>query len=537
MKILFVTPHLSTGGLPQYLLKQVEIFSKEHEIFVIEYSDIAPDFIVQKNKLKSILGNNLITLRENKQDIIKYISQINPEVVHFQELPEDFIEVKILDEVYKYNRKYSIVVTTHSSYTDPSRIKYTADKFVLVSNWSKKVFENHYKDEIPCDVLEYPIEKIEYNKEEAKKELGWDPEYKHVLHVGLFTPGKNQKHIMEVAKLCLDYKIQFHFIGNQAGNFADYWKPLMKKLPKNCIWHGERNDVERFYKAADLFYFPSLFELSPISIKEAISHNLPLFLTKLHTYESDYDGKAIYVTSDVNDAKNKLIKFFNLKKTKEDLLLYNIKTFHILTDIDTEREIRSMSDLTKLEDFGIQYNPVISKRYTELPPAETCAFPEIISMEPGGHLTPAHYGCYLGHRKAFESGIETDADFIFICECDCGINLPPKEFTEIIKLACDICLKDDLLVFTLGSFVNENILEEKENYYLIDQIIGAHAYIIPKKSFKFFEKIYQEEKWNVADLFISNNIRGQKIGTFKKPYTKQYAGYSILEKKQNEDRY
>ena len=66
MKILFVTPHLSTGGLPQYLLKQVEIFSKEHEIFVIEYSDIAPDFIVQKNKLKSILGNNLITLRENK---------------------------------------------------------------------------------------------------------------------------------------------------------------------------------------------------------------------------------------------------------------------------------------------------------------------------------------------------------------------------------------------------------------------------------------------------------------------------------------
>jgi glycosyltransferase involved in cell wall biosynthesis len=537
MKILFVTPHLSTGGLPQYLLKQVKVFSKENEVFVIEYSDIAPDFVVQKNKIKSILKNDLITLGENKQDILTHLKQINPEVIHFQELPEDFMSTEILDKIYKSDRNYNIVVTTHSSYTDPSRIKYTADKFILVSNWSRDVFEKHFKGEIPCDVWEYPIEKIEYNKEEAKKELGWDPEYKHVLHVGLFTPGKNQKHIIEVAKLCSKHKIQFHFIGNQAGNFSDYWKPLMKNLPKNCKWHGERHDAEKFYKAADLFYFPSLFELSPISIKEAISYNLPLFLTKLHTYGSDYDSKATYITSDVNDAKNKLIKKFNLEETKNNLLSHNIETFHILTDIDTEREIKSMRDLTRLEDFGIKYNPIISKRYTELPPAETCAFPEIVSMEPGGHLTPGHYGCYLGHRKALETGIKTDADFIFICECDCGVDMSSEEFIKTIKLACDICLQDDLLVFTLGSFVEENILERKENYYLIDQLIGAHAYIIPRKSFDFFEKIYQEKKWNVADLFISNNIKGQKIGTFKKPYTKQYGGYSILEKIQNEDRY
>jgi len=535
MKILFVTPHLSTGGLPQYLLKQVESFSKKHEVFVIEYSDIAPIYVVQKNKIRDIIKDNLITLGETKQDILKYISQINPEVIHFQEIPEDFIDTSILDKIYRENRIYNIIVTTHSSYTDPSRINYTADKFVLVSNWSKNIFERYYKGEIPCDVWEYPIEKIEYNKEEAKKHLGWDPEYKHILHVGLFTSGKNQKHIIEVARLCLDYKIKFHFIGNQAGNFEDYWKPLMKNLPKNCIWHGERNDVENFYKAADLFYFPSLYELSPISIKEALSYNLPLFLTKLHTYGNDYDNVATYInTSDIKQAKQLLLSHFNIEsiQAKDE-----IPILHILTDFDTEREVKSMQSLTKLSNYGMPYKIIISKRYTDLPPAETCQYPDKISMEPGGKLTPGHYGCYLGHRKAFETGLDLDKDYMFIFECDCVIDVPYSVFLEKVKFACEKLKTDNLLMFSFGFHNNSHILEKKEDYWIVDRFYGAHAYLIPRKSYDIIKNMYETCKWNVADLLFVENLNQYRIGIFETPITKQTAGYSILDKIHNDDRY
>ena len=113
--------------------------------------------------------------------------------------------------------------------------------------------------------------------------LGFEKDWKHVLNVGLFAPGKNQAEIFEVAKLLEKYKIKFHFVGNQAGNFEDYWKPLMENKPSNCVVWGERNDADKFYAAADFFYFSTLWELNPLSIKEALSYKIPCIFRRLHT--------------------------------------------------------------------------------------------------------------------------------------------------------------------------------------------------------------------------------------------------------------
>ena len=39
-KLLFVTPHLSTGGLPQYLLCQIEYFLEKYNITVFDLPSI-----------------------------------------------------------------------------------------------------------------------------------------------------------------------------------------------------------------------------------------------------------------------------------------------------------------------------------------------------------------------------------------------------------------------------------------------------------------------------------------------------------------
>mgnify|MGYP003650298159 CR=1 FL=1 len=47
-------------------------------------------------------------------------------------------------------------------------------------------------------------------------------------------------------------------------NFKDYWGPLVETKPENCIVWGERNDVNKFLQASDLFYFSSILELNPL---------------------------------------------------------------------------------------------------------------------------------------------------------------------------------------------------------------------------------------------------------------------------------
>ena len=309
-KLLFIVPHLSTGGMPQFVLKQIEILKEEYDISLIEWENITGGvYVVQRNAVESILGRKFYSLSANKTELLSILSDVEPDIIHFHEIPETFVNTGILNNIYSEDRNYHIVVTTHSSMTDPATIKYTADRYVLVSEWSKDVFDKFFNGEIECEVWEYPIEKYEYDKDSAKDELNWDKEYKHVLNVGLFTRGKNQGELFELAKEFENEKIIFHFVGNQAVNFKDYWGPIMESIPTNCVVHGERNDVDKFYKAADLFYFTSNFELSPLAVKEALSYNLPTFIKKLHTYKNMYDEKVTYIVGDKSENKKNILRY------------------------------------------------------------------------------------------------------------------------------------------------------------------------------------------------------------------------------------
>ena len=60
-KLLYVTPHLSTGGAPQYLLRKLELLLNDYDIHVIEFQDFGI-FRVQKDQIIDLLKNPLITL-------------------------------------------------------------------------------------------------------------------------------------------------------------------------------------------------------------------------------------------------------------------------------------------------------------------------------------------------------------------------------------------------------------------------------------------------------------------------------------------
>lgn len=291
-KVLFIVPHLSTGGLPQYTLSLIKKIKDEVDVYCIEYDMIADVFVVQRNQIVNLLGDKFYSLRRDGNRLLSIIEEINPDIIHLQELPEFFIPKEVANNLYDINRKYIIIETSHDSSFDISNKLYFPDKFALISEYQRKRFSEL---KIPITIIEADIEyKERVDRIEGLKKLGLDPNLKHILNVGLFTPRKNQAEIFYYAKSMIDYPVKFHFIGNQADNFKNYWKPLMDNCPHNVKIWGERSDVDNFYSCMDLFLFTSRGtnndkETSPLVIREAIGHGIPSLIYNLPVYMNMYD--------------------------------------------------------------------------------------------------------------------------------------------------------------------------------------------------------------------------------------------------------
>lgn len=318
IKIVYVTPHLSTGGLPQYLTKKIELFSKSSDVYCVEYSFLGSDFVVQRNRIIEILGERFFSLDNDKSRLVEIISKLDPHVVHFEELPETFVDLNILKKIYHPDRKYFICETCHSSTYEPSIKTFKPDKFIMVNRWIEEKFKIL---DIPSEILEYPIEHKKIDKRASLEKIGLNPEIKHVVNIGLFTPGKNQGELFEYARSLEKLPIEFHFVGNQAPNFESYWSELMKEIPTNCRIWGERSDVELFYQAADLFVFTSKLELNPLVIKESLSFKLPCMIYDLHTYKDEYKNNPLvsFLTPDMEKNTFKILEILGfVKKIKKN---------------------------------------------------------------------------------------------------------------------------------------------------------------------------------------------------------------------------
>ena len=316
-KILFIVPHLSTGGLPQVTTNKIQLLKDDYIIKCVEYGCYSWDFVVQKNRIKNLIGEeNLITLWDDKNVLINIIDEFQPDIISMEEFPEFFMGNEITRQIYRKNRPYKIFETTHDSSFKPTSKVWFPDKFIFVSVFNAIQYSMF---DIPYEVIEYPIENREKRKELFQEKLGFDKGWKHVVNVGLFTERKNQKYIFEIARKLENAKIKFHFIGNQADNFKSYWEPLMNNKPKNCIVWGEKDNVSEFLEASDLFMFPSKGdrnnkELNPIAIKEAIEYGIPMMMYNLDVYCGKYDKlpQVKFLNGDIDNDVNNMMDILKI---------------------------------------------------------------------------------------------------------------------------------------------------------------------------------------------------------------------------------
>jgi autotransporter strand-loop-strand O-heptosyltransferase len=332
LKVLFLAPHLSTGGMPGFLLKRIESLIEhrdEIEVFVVEYLNLSDIYVVQKNRIKDLIApDHFFTLEENKFELIDILRKNKIDIVHMDDLVETLdvyngVPPKLMNQLYSNDRTWKIVETCHNVSFNSSNKIFHPEAYAFCTPWHPK----YQFAGMPSynDIIEFPIENKIVNEGEKKMvqiKLGLNPEKIHIVNVGLWTPGKNQGEGVEIARLLHETHphIEFHFVGNQAGNFQHYWEPIMQNLPPNVRVWGERNDAEDFITACDIFMFNSTWECNPLVLREAISLGKKILARNLKEYLDMFTPYISIIDEDIH-------------KTKETLLnLINAEVYHEISD-------------------------------------------------------------------------------------------------------------------------------------------------------------------------------------------------------------
>jgi autotransporter strand-loop-strand O-heptosyltransferase len=241
--------------------------------------------VVQRNAIKDLVGSNFTTFYENKMELFDVIESFQPDIIHIDEMSER-LDREMVKKLYNPDRKYRIVETCHDISFDPNSKLFHPDLYSFCTPYHEETFADLESKYV---TILYPIEEMNLTKFKTiwQDELGFDRNKKHVLNVGLWTPGKNQAEGIEIARKYPD--MMFHFVGNQAGNFKHYWEPLMQNLPPNVKVWGERTDIDHFMIASDVFMFNSTWECNPIVLREAIGYGLPIVARNLPQYAGMYN--------------------------------------------------------------------------------------------------------------------------------------------------------------------------------------------------------------------------------------------------------
>jgi len=337
--VLFLAPHLSTGGMPEFLLKRIKALSG-FNVYVVEWANYSDHFVVQKNKIKKLVSN-FYTLGEDKTELIDIIKNNKIDIVHIDEMAEHLGNGSedVLPLLYAKDRSWKIIETCHNISFRPDRDKkYHPDAYAFCSPYHLETFVNMKSHK---DVIEFPVDPVIYDwqtKLNAKYDLGFDPSKKHVVNIGLWTKGKNQGEGVALARKLPN--VEFHFVGNQAGNFQDYWQPLMNDVPDNVTIWGERDDVDKFLLAADVFMFNSVWECNPLAIREAISYGLPILARNLAQYK---DMFTPYI-EDLNPMKMKN----QLKRLLNEPVKYEVPT-HNTSSVFGKRHAELYKEVLDLE--------------------------------------------------------------------------------------------------------------------------------------------------------------------------------------------
>ncbi len=212
----------------------------------------------------------------------------------------------------------------------------------------------------------------------------------------------------------------------------------------------------------------------------------------------------------------------------------SIKLVHILTEPETERERNSISSLSPLSEFGINYIQQVNERYV----GDAWIDPPAITKSPYTNHGAGHYGAFQSFKKAILDNFTEDTEALILCECDCILEVKREHFYRLVHEAIDLCNDQSVDFVSFGSrFVNDilqsPVMEEGHgSFYITNKTILAHCVMLPARSREFIINQLENLSWDSPDIWFNEAFwRGGKnrFAILWERAAFQHSGYSLID--------
>jgi glycosyltransferase involved in cell wall biosynthesis len=187
---------------------------------------------------------------------------------------------------------------------------HSAMKIIAVSHLTKNLITHHYgidpsKVEVVYNAIESNGNGVEAEKYNIRKDE------KIVLFLGRITMQKGPEYFLAAAKKVLEVMDNVKFVMAGSGDMIRRTIEMAAGMGigQKVLFTGflRGNDVERVFKMADLYVMPSVSEPFGIAPLEAMSHDVPVIISK-QSGVSEVLTHALKVDFwDINEMANKII--------------------------------------------------------------------------------------------------------------------------------------------------------------------------------------------------------------------------------------
>lgn len=285
MKILYVITGLAQGGAERVVCDLADkMYEKGHEVKIIYLvGDVLTTPVNLEIELINAKLTNVLSLPKVYLSLLKIVKEYRPDVVH-----SHMVHANILTRLLRISIPIKKLISTAHSDNEGGRLRMLAyrgthnlaDITTNVSNRAVKSFES--MSAVPYNGMTTIYNGIDLDRffyhsiarNEVRKELDINSEYKMILAVGRFDEVKNYPNLLKALYLLkeeVEYSFKLLIAGD--GELRTLIEDLIVSLDlhSEVILLGRRNDIPKLMSACDLFVLSSDHEGFGLVAAEAMA--------------------------------------------------------------------------------------------------------------------------------------------------------------------------------------------------------------------------------------------------------------------------
>ena len=215
-----------------------------------------------------------------------------------------------------------------------------ADRIVSVSQYTKDIIVERYN--IPADKITV-VHNGMYFSDNSGADAEGDRRHKMVLFLGRVTHQKGPHFFIEVAKKILAKRKDVQFVVAGSGDLLTDMieHTAASGIGRHVHYTGFLNQetVQKIYRLADVYVMPSVSEPFGLTCLEALSHDVPVVISK-QSGAAEVLKNALKVDFwDTNDMAEKILALLNHSALRDELLKRSKEELKTLTWENTANKL------------------------------------------------------------------------------------------------------------------------------------------------------------------------------------------------------